>query len=60
MGSHIVDSEVYGAGCASPEMAAIFTDRNRVQKWYDVETALAEAQAELGMIPAEAAAEIAR
>lgn len=60
MGSHIVDSEVYGAGFASPEMAAIFTDRNRVQKWYDVETALAEAQAELGMIPAEAAAEIAR
>ena len=60
MGSHIVDSEVYGAGFASPEIAAIFTDRNRVQKWFDVEAALAQAQAELGIIPAAAAAEITR
>ncbi|RMF86366.1 MAG: adenylosuccinate lyase [Nitrospinota bacterium] len=60
MGSHIIDSVVYGAGFAPPEMAEIFSDRNRVQKWFDVEAALAQAQAELGMIPAEAAAEITR
>jgi adenylosuccinate lyase len=60
MGSHIIDSEVYGAGFAPPEMAAIFTDRNRVQKWFDIEAALAQAQAELGMIPPDAAVEISR
>lgn len=60
MGSHIIDSVVYGAGFAPPEIAAIFTDQNRVQKWFDVEAALAQAQAELGMIPQEAAEEITR
>ncbi|HYU17052.1 MAG TPA: adenylosuccinate lyase [Candidatus Acidoferrum sp.] len=60
MASHIIDSEVYGAGFASPEMVTIWSDSNRVQKWLDVEAALAQAQAELGMIPRAAAAEIAR
>ncbi|MBM86560.1 MAG: adenylosuccinate lyase [Rhodospirillaceae bacterium] len=36
----------------------MFSDQNRVQKWLDVEAALAEAQAELGIIPTEAAREI--
>jgi adenylosuccinate lyase len=58
VGSHIIDSEVSGAGFAPPEIAAIFTDHNRVQKWLDVEAALAQAQAELGMIPEEAGEEI--
>jgi len=40
------------------EMREIFSDRNMVQKWIDVEVALAEAEAELGVIPKEAAAEI--
>jgi hypothetical protein len=30
MGSHITDSAVYGAGFASPEVAAAFSDDNRV------------------------------
>lgn len=60
MGSHIIDSVIYGAGFASAEMLPLFSDAQRVQKWFDVEVALAEAQAELGMIPQEAAAEIAR
>jgi adenylosuccinate lyase len=60
MRSHIIDSEVYGAAFASSEVAAIFTDERRVQRWLDVEAALAQAQAELGLIPAPAATEITR
>src|ERR1700736_687309 len=41
------------------ELRAIFSEENRVQKWYDYETALARAQADLGIIPKAAAAEIA-
>ena len=41
------------------ELRAIFNDENRVQKWFDYEAALALAQAELGIIPQAAAAEIA-
>lgn len=37
----------------------IFDARQRLQAWLDVERALAEAQAELGLIPAAAAAKIA-
>lgn len=59
MTSHIMDSEVHGAGFAPPEMAAVFSDRSRLQKWLDVEAALARAQAELGLIPSWAAEEIA-
>lgn len=41
------------------ELRAIFSEENRVQKWLDFEAALAGAQAELGIIPAAAAQEIA-
>ena len=37
------------------EMGKIWSDQNKFQKWLDVELATAEAEAELGMIPAEAA-----
>jgi adenylosuccinate lyase len=56
---HIMDSEVHGAGFAPPEMAAVFSDRRRLQSWLDVEVALAQSQAELGLIPGWAAEEIA-
>ena len=41
------------------ELRAIFSEDNRVQKWLDFESALAEVQAEMGIIPASAAREIA-
>ena len=41
-----------------PEMAAIWTEENKFQTWLEVETAVAEAWAELGVIPKEAAQEI--
>jgi adenylosuccinate lyase len=41
------------------ELRSIFGEENRIQKWLDFEAALASAQAELGLIPAAAAKEIA-
>lgn len=37
-----------------PEMASIWTDQNRYQKWLDVEMAVCEAWHELGEIPSQA------
>ena len=37
------------------EMGRIWSDQNKFQMWLEVEIATAEAEAELGMIPAEAA-----
>lgn len=39
---------------------ALFTLSSKIQAWLDVEVALAQSQAELGMIPSSAAREIAR
>ncbi len=58
MGSHIIDSVVLGGAFTAPEVAALFSDEQRVQRWLDIEAALAEAQAEIGMIPEAAAKEI--
>ncbi|WP_338477113.1 adenylosuccinate lyase [Pseudomonas khavaziana] len=60
MPSHITESRIHGGAYSSPEFAAIFSDANQVQKWLDVETALAATQAQMGIIPQEAAREIAR
>ncbi|HAR50689.1 MAG TPA: adenylosuccinate lyase, partial [Roseovarius nubinhibens] len=40
-------------------MRGIFNDEARIQRWLDVEAALALEQAKLGMIPTAAAEEIA-
>lgn len=55
---HMIDSEIYGGAWSSPEMRAIFDDTPRTQGWLDVIAALAAAQAEVGLIPAEVAPEI--
>lgn len=44
---------------STEELRTLFSEEARVQKWLDFEAALAAAQAELGIIPAEAAAVIA-
>src|SRR5688572_24196195 len=41
-----------------PEMGAIWSDRRRYETWLEVELAAADAMAEAGMVPAEAAAEM--
>jgi len=58
--SHVVDSAFHGAGYSTPESRRIFCDVCRLQRWLDVEVALAMSQAELDMIPYEAANIIAR
>src|SRR5215470_10671025 len=47
------------ARVADPGIRALYRQESRWQAWLDVEAALAEAQAELGIIPAAAAAAIA-
>jgi len=56
---HIVDSYFFGDRYATPASRRIFCDVCRVQRWLDVEVALAAAQAELGLIPRDAADGIA-
>jgi len=43
-----------------PGVRALFTEAARFQSWLDVEATLAQAQAELGIIPTDAAREITR
>ena len=62
MTSHtgLIDSRLFRDQFGTPEMRAVFSDDAMLGGWAAVEAALAGAQAELGMIPAEAAAEIGR
>jgi adenylosuccinate lyase len=55
----ITDSFFYGHMYATDVSRRIFCDVCRMQRWLDVEVALARTQAELGMIPSEAAEGIA-
>ncbi len=58
--SHIVDSRFFSQGYATDEARQIFCDLRRMQRWLEVETALANSQAELDIIPSEAAEEISK
>jgi adenylosuccinate lyase len=58
MPSHVVDSLFFKDLYGSAEMRAIFDDMSLLQKWLDFESALARAEASLGIIPTDAAQEI--
>lgn len=45
---------------STPELRAVFSEENRLQKWLDFEVALARTQARLGLIPDSAAEAIAK
>jgi adenylosuccinate lyase len=60
MPSHILDSQFLKDLYSTPEMRLVFDDMHLLQKWLDVEVALAQAEAELGIIPESAAQEINR
>jgi 3-carboxy-cis,cis-muconate cycloisomerase len=60
MPSTILDSAVFRDIFTTPDMRAVWSDENRVQKYLDIEAALARAQAGLGIIPRKAATEIVR
>ncbi|EGK8084500.1 adenylosuccinate lyase [Campylobacter lari] len=60
MGVSVFDMRLLQDSWSTPAMREIFSEENRIQKWLDVEAALAKAQAKLGIIPSEAAIEIAK
>jgi len=58
MGSTAIDSGIFRDIFSTEPMRRVWSDENRIQKYLDIEAALARAQAQLGVIPREAAVEI--
>lgn len=58
MPSHLIDYRLFGDLFSTPEMREVWDERSMLQRWLDVEAALAAAQGDLGLIPREAAAAI--
>jgi 3-carboxy-cis,cis-muconate cycloisomerase len=58
MGSTAIDSLIFREIFSTEAMRRIWSDENRIQKYLDIEVALARVQASLGIIPPEAAKEI--
>lgn len=56
----VFDMRLLQDSWSTPAMRKVFCEENRIQKWLDVESALAKAQAKLDIIPQEAADEIAK
>jgi adenylosuccinate lyase len=57
--TRLTESGAYAHLWQTPALVEIFDERRRLQTWLDILAALAAAQAELGLIPAEAAGQIA-
>lgn len=60
MSSHPTDSAVYGHLWTTPELHDLFDDTGRTRTWLAILVALAHAQADVGLVPTEAAREIER
>jgi len=60
MASHVIDSVFFRDLFGSAAMRDVFSDVALLQKWLDFESALARAEAKLGLVPQEAANEITR
>jgi 3-carboxy-cis,cis-muconate cycloisomerase len=60
MPTSAIDSAIFRDIFGDAEMRRIWSDENRTQRYLDFEAALARAQASIGMISKEAAAEITR
>jgi 3-carboxy-cis,cis-muconate cycloisomerase len=58
MPSPVIGSSIFGELYSTQEMRDIFSDRNMVQMFLDVEAAIARVQGSLGIIPEKAALEI--
>lgn len=57
---HLIDSLIYQNSWGTPEMRALFDDVPRTRSWLEILTVLAETQATFGLIPQEAARDIAK
>ena len=55
----MIDSRIFGHLWSTPESHSIFDEDARVRRWVDVLIALAQSQAEIGLIPTKVAEEIA-
>lgn len=60
MNASIIDSAIFGNIFSTDSMREVWSDRNRTAKYLDIERVLAVVQGRLGIIPQEAADEIAR
>jgi 3-carboxy-cis,cis-muconate cycloisomerase len=60
MPTSAIDSAVFRHIFGTEQMCKVWSDENRTQRYLDIEAALARAQANLGVIPAKAAAEITK
>ncbi|QIQ21227.1 adenylosuccinate lyase [Zophobihabitans entericus] len=60
MASHIIDFLILGNNFGTQEMRDVWSETNRLHKHVAIEVALAQAEGELGVIPQEAAEQIAR
>ncbi len=60
MSANVIDSIFFADLFGSRAMRAVFEERALLQKWLDVEAALARAEAAVGLIPNAAAEEITR
>lgn len=60
MTATVIDSAIFRDIFSTAAMRQVFSDESRVQHYLDIEAALARVQGGLGVIPAEAAAEIVR
>lgn len=60
MSSGIYDSSIFGDGYGTEEMRAVFDDEQLIGNWLTIEASLAKCEAKLGIIPQDAADEIAR
>ena len=56
----MIDSPLFGGLFTTEEMRKVWSDETTIQKWLDVEAALARAEAKLGIIPQKHAREITR
>jgi len=56
----MIDSPLFGGLFTTEEMRKVWSDETTIQKWLDVEAALARAEAKLGIIPRRHAKEISR
>jgi 3-carboxy-cis,cis-muconate cycloisomerase len=60
MSATAIDSMIFRDIFSTEPMRRVFSDENRIQKYLDIEAALARVQARLGIIPQEASDEIGR
>jgi adenylosuccinate lyase len=58
MTAHPIDSQLYGHLWGTDELRRLFDDEGRIQSWLEILAALAEAQAEFGIVPEDAARSI--